>query len=261
MATPTLHRLSLLCRFLSAFSCFAPGFGTTYLSTIIIDDLKSHCTSFRAANQARNDDRPLLSFFHYSRDVTLGSGLMAIDGLRAIVAQTVHGLRDESAILDSVSLFMGVRSSGQMTASHNDILTTISLLAKVRPFFFVIDGVDECSDHENVLTILSSLCQSSECRVLTLSRPDIQLPRQLSRNRPRLYTLNESNNYDDIELYLAQNLHAMEEDGLFGHLPLSDNSIHRAANQSSGMFLWIMLFASYMRKSCVDSSRPASVHR
>ncbi|KAI0432500.1 hypothetical protein F5Y09DRAFT_329571 [Xylaria sp. FL1042] len=227
--------------------CAKPGFGKTYLSTVIINDLRSYCTSAMPVGQDQNDNRPLLSFFHFSRDATLGNGLMAIDGLRAIVAQMIHGLRDEPAILDSVSLFMGLRSSGQMTASYDDVLTTISLLAKVRPFFFVIDGVDECSDHENLLTILSTLCQSSECRLLTLSRPDIQLPRQLSRARPNLCMLNESNNYNDIELYLTQNLHVMEEDGLFGGRPLSENSIHRAANQSSGVFLWTTLFASYMK--------------
>ncbi|TGJ86014.1 hypothetical protein E0Z10_g2741 [Xylaria hypoxylon] len=223
-----------------------PGFGKTYLSTTIIDDLKSY-TSFTTANQDQHNQNPLLSFFHFSRDATLGSGLMAIDGLRAIAAQMIHGVRDEPAILDSVALFMGLHSSGQMTASYDDILTTLSLLAKARPFFFVVDGVDECSDHESLLTILSNLCQSSKCRLLTLSRPDIQLPRQLSRITPRLCALNESNNYNDIELYLTRNLNAMAEDGLFGARPLSENSIHRAANQSSGVFLWTTLFASYMR--------------
>ncbi|KAI1420503.1 hypothetical protein F5Y12DRAFT_772567 [Xylaria sp. FL1777] len=242
--TSAQHPSSLSERVLLLYA--KPGFGKTYLSTTIIDDLKSY-TSLTTANQDQRDQIPLLSFFHFSRDATLGSGLMAVDGLRAIAAQMVHGLRDEPAILDSVGVFMGLQSSGQITASYNDILTTLSLLAKVRPFFFVVDGVDECSDHENLLTILSNLCQSSECRLLTLSRPDIQLPRLLSRIPQRWCQLNESNNYNDIELYLTRNLRAMAEDGLFGAVPLSENSIHRAANQSSGVFLWTTLFASYVR--------------
>ncbi|XXG99675.1 hypothetical protein Hte_006016 [Hypoxylon texense] len=226
-----------------------PGFGKTYLSTIIIDDLESY-VPLSTTEKDQRGNTPLVVFFHFSRDSNLG-GSTAIDAWKAIAAQMIHHYRDEPAILDSAALFIASDSSGQLNASYNDTFAVLSLLARVQPVFFIIDGVDECKDYEIFLTTLTGLCQDSDCWCILLSRPDINLPRSLSHLKPHICSLNEKDNYDDIKLHLSQEISTMVEDGLFGNRPLPDNSIQRAATQSSGVFLWARLLTAFMSNAAL----------
>ncbi|KAI0164594.1 hypothetical protein GGR57DRAFT_497469 [Xylariaceae sp. FL1272] len=219
-----------------------PGFGKTYLSTTVIDDIESYVSGL-AGDEIRS---PLLLFYHFGRDSSRLAESPIGDALKAMAAQTIHQCREDSAMLDVVTLFVGSQSTGQLIASDEDCKGVLSMAAHHRLTYFVIDGLDECKEDESLIITLIDICQTNDHRLLLFSRSDISYPKKLLLRKPEFCFLNESHNRGDIRSYLCQYMEEMVEDGLFGNRSVADHTAYRAAQQSSGIFLWAKLYVSYL---------------
>ncbi|KAF2184456.1 hypothetical protein K469DRAFT_185232 [Zopfia rhizophila CBS 207.26] len=218
-----------------------PGFGKTSLSGQIIDDL-----NVGAAYLNISDEPPTTAFFHFSS--IHPNSKSANDALRALAAQLVHSHRDDRNTLDALALLVR-EASGQERASFDDAVATLRLLLRQHSTFLVIDGIDECSDSELLLTLIPELCRNSDCRVVILSRPDIPIPleyQEWASGASHILYLNDSPNAADIESYITLNLSTMADQGFFG-ISMDRSLIPAIAGRANGMFLWATLLVKYLR--------------
>lgn len=187
-------------------------------------------------------------FFHFNS--ALPNTCSSNDAIRALALQLVHAHRDNSSTLSALGLL--IRStSGQQKASFDDAVSVLGLLVNQHSTFIVIDGLDECSDHESLLSLVLHLCQISDCRVIFLSRPNISIPiqyRQSVQETPNFMYLDESHNISDIESFITSNLESMAEHGLFGsHVNPLTIPASQVGRRADGMFLWATLLINYLR--------------
>lgn len=146
---------------------------------------------------------------------------------------------------------MGSSFSGQAVATDDEVEEAMRMLVQSLSAYFVIDGVDECDDVDHLGTFLFSICATSGCRMLLLSRPDIEIPRSLKRARGlgmiTTVQLSSRLNFPDIHKCIGDSLDLMTEDGFFGSVALPPGTSQRAAEHANGIFLWASLFASYLK--------------
>ncbi|KLU90680.1 hypothetical protein MAPG_10532, partial [Magnaporthiopsis poae ATCC 64411] len=230
-----------------------PGFGKTYLSTVIIDDLcaqPSPALPPTTPQMAPQDPARvrLTAFYHFSSASNFPVGRTTASALRAIVTQMAHMLRGHPVLLDPVSvLHMGGLQSGQLQASSDEAEAALQIMVQTSPTHLVIDGIDECEDPQHLLGVLVNLCFNSDCRILLLGRPDMILPRPFLKSSPVILDLTKEHNTDDIRRYIGVEFDAMIEDGLFGTVALPPDSQNRASQHANGMFLWSSLFIGYLK--------------
>ncbi|KAF2266654.1 hypothetical protein CC78DRAFT_531460 [Lojkania enalia] len=218
-----------------------PGFGKTILSSQIIDDLSTEAEYLNIS-----DEPPAIAFFHFNstRQVCIHSS----DAFRALAVQLVHMHRTNRNTLDALALLMR-QTSGQPKASSDDIVAVLALLLRQHSTFLVIDGVDECSDIEIFLATISELCCTSDCRVILLSRPNLEIPleyQKLASNSPHILSLNDSHNANDIASFISENLNRMADQGYFG-ISMDRSLIPHVASRANGMFLWASLLMKYLQ--------------
>lgn len=219
----------------------SPGFGKTFLSSRVIDDLTSEAEDLNIS-----DEPPTTAFFHFN-----AAHLYCThpnDALRALAAELVHTHRHNHSTLDALSLLMR-KTSSQEKASSDDVLAVLSLLLRQHSTFLVIDGVDECSDVELFLTLIPELCRKSDTRVIFFSRPDIDMPLEYQKwasDSLHIVRLHAQHNAADIETYVTENLNRLADQGYFG-VGMDRSLISHVATRSNGSFLWASLLLKYLQ--------------
>lgn len=139
-------------------------------------------------------------------------------------------------------------ASGQRRASGDDVDAILKVLLRQSPTFLVIDGVDECTDKDILLTKVYDLCQVTDCRILFLSRPNISFPWCFPRkeSESRKFFLNHLHNLKDIESYLLVSFDRMASDDLFGRREIPSKMLQNVSRRANGMFLWAKLLVNYL---------------
>ncbi|OCL01351.1 hypothetical protein AOQ84DRAFT_383830 [Glonium stellatum] len=220
-----------------------PGFGKTFLSGVIIDDL---CSEYDRP-VGPEEIPPTTAFFHFNSMDPL-CGKTTLDALHAIAAQLVHAHRDQRITMDAIALLLGNRPSDQH-ASYDDTVAVLCLLLRQYPTFIVIDGIDECSDAQLLLTTISDIIRGVDCRVVLLSRPDtdyLQEYEDREQSMPYVFSLNKAHNLEDIGLFLGANLNNMATEGLFGSQIIQQSALEELAHRANGLFLWASFFIKYL---------------
>ena len=193
---------------------------------------------------------PTTAFFHFSS--TDPNSASSNEAVRALAVQLVHAHRMAKPTLSALGLLIK-KTSGQQKASFDDAVAVLRLLLKQHSTFIIIDGLDECADYDLFLSLAFEFCQSSDCRIIILSRPTITIPMQYQNNvneLPHVLQLHESHNASDIESFITSNLDWMARQGLFGsniHSLLSVGS--EVSQRANGMFLWATLLMNYLRSA------------
>jgi hypothetical protein len=140
---------------------------------------------------------------------------------------------------------MDEASSGQLVASHNELLELLQLCTESsKNTFLVVDGVDECDDSAAVTKDLLALATHSYVKVIIFSRPNVaalysKIPEQQRLNIGR-------RNCKDIEMYLTTKLGDMMESRL---LPSETDTlvlVKYLMLGANGMFLWARLMLSFL---------------
>ncbi|KAF2737363.1 hypothetical protein EJ04DRAFT_510470 [Polyplosphaeria fusca] len=217
-----------------------PGFGKTFISGQIIEDLGTK------AEDANIDEEPstTTTVFYYFGPSQQDSSA----AFRALADQLVYAHRADRTTMDALALLTR-QTSGQQKASSDDVIAVIALLLRQHPTFIVIDGIDECRDAERFLAPIPDLCRTSDCRFLLISRPDLQIPleyQQWEPKAPHIIHLTNDDILPNIHSFLMETLNRMADQGYFG-INMNRNLIPPIADRANGMFLWASLLTKYLQ--------------
>ena len=204
------------------------------------------------------DGPPATASFHFSR---LSSDCIhPDDGFRAMVCQLLHMHRHDRKTLDSVCLLLR-KTSFREHANADEVLDVLSLLLHQHPTFIVIDGADECSDTETLLSSLAKLCRRSDTRVLLFSRPEMKIPLEYQKwasDAPHILSLTSKNNAAAIHCYVLQNLSRMADQGFFG-ISMDRNLILQVAQSADGEFLWASMLLKFLQSHLLSAEERLSI--
>ncbi|KAK4451278.1 hypothetical protein QBC34DRAFT_378602 [Podospora aff. communis PSN243] len=225
-----------------------PGFGKTYLSTVLIRDLAGKATTA--------DDGPSVAYFHFdSKNKRRGN--LAEEAFRAVAAQLLHSHRRDRMAIDALDLVRTGTGSGHYTSSQADVRLVTDLLLRQRPAFIVVDGVDECVETERFLEEVRSLCIEHDCRFLLLGRPSVAIPHHwvmYGLTDPSV-TLEPPLILADIASFIRYEVAILAARGLFGPDLRSVDDLERfiggdtesLSSASEGLFLWARLLVNFLR--------------
>lgn len=231
----------LLWFFIADSSIAKPGFGKTFISTSVIDDLRAEAEDLNIS-----DDPPSTAYFHFNAAHIYCTH--SNDAFRALAYQLVHAHRHDRPTLDALSLLIR-KASNKEKASSDDVVAVLSLLLRQHSTFLVIDGVDECSDVETFLTLLPEVCRKSDTRAILFSRPSIEIPLEYQKwasDSPHIVSLSEEDNVADIEACVTESLNRMADQGFFG-ISMDRTLIQNVARKSDGTFLWASLLLKLLQ--------------
>lgn len=196
-----------------------------------------------------------------------------VEAFRAILTQTLHTYRDNNEDIDAACLMMYHGSSGQKSATAEEILTLLNwYLRRHQNAILVFDGLDELDDPKEFVRCLRIAVSQfdlsrtetqttssdsfavpkgvpntevSNPAVVIFTRPSVVLPRQFLRQSQSLPLRNDQN-LAAIEAYLLHVLEQLVEDDLL----LPDEDMHslarNVATHADGMFLWARLLEGYL---------------
>ena len=164
----------------------------------------------------------------------------------------VHHHMHDKDIIDTASLLIDISGSVHPRASDDEVLEILSLfLGRIPGIIMVFDGVDECHDITQLLRTIHEISQPSTCKVLLLSRPNIEWPsiygQSWSRIDPDLWS-----NLSDIQIYTMS-----EVDDLLRSVTISgdlaaDEIARTIADRSRSMFLFAKLMLEYLRSPALS---------
>lgn len=208
-----------------------PATGKTVLSGKIIDHLKSL-------------KRDLAFYFFDHRDkpkTTISSFLLSVawqmTRIHSTVSQTVLDIREKDDQL---------QKSNHRTIWRKLFVDGILRAKFVRPQYWVIDALDECINHAELVPLLLKAVESGLIRIFITSRDRFEPQRHEIHSKARVLSedIQVSDTNSDIKLYLEANTNSLpstDEDGRQG-------MIGRILAKSNGCFLWVRLVLQELRQ-------------
>jgi hypothetical protein len=208
-----------------------PGYGKTVLSSLLIEDLEDSSPS----------DGGVL-FYHFA--VERRDYCSPYYALRAVLVQLLHKFRWHKEVIDRISVLMESDSSGQVTASDQDIYAALSLVLEgFQNIILVLDGLDECEDPTAFLQLIKELCASTPTKALILGRPNVELP---MRFQHLLIYLPETSNMEDIKAYLEPQILLLKDRRLIPEEVALAKVVNALTTRAEGIFLWAWLMIQYL---------------
>lgn len=208
-----------------------PATGKTVLSGKIIHHLKSQ-------------KRDLSFYFFDHRDkpkTTISSFLLSIawqmTRIDSTVLQTVLDIREKDDHL---------HKSNHRTIWRKLFVDGILRAKFVRPQYWVIDALDECKNHVELVPLLLKAIETGSIRIFITSRDRFEPQRHEIHSKARVLSedIQVSDTKSDIKLYLEANMNSLpstDEDG-------RQEMIGRILAKSNGCFLWVRLVLQELRQ-------------
>ncbi|KAF4633604.1 hypothetical protein G7Y89_g4512 [Cudoniella acicularis] len=110
--------------------------------------------------------------------------------------------------------------------------------------FLVLDGLDECEDHEVLTSKLLKISEINDFRAILFSRPTISLLAETIQSDCRLSVGRRS--ASAIKLYLQNRLIVLIERRILSKKTKALEILDRLVQRVDGMFLWARLFTTYV---------------
>lgn len=182
-------------------------------------------------------------FYHFASERKDHCG--PYHAFRAILVQLVHKFRSDKDVVDKIAILMDTESSGQLTASNEEVWAALLLFfAQIPHIVLVFDAIDECEDCTTFLELVREVCMSNSVRVLLLSRPNIDVP---TRFQSLSLHLQSSSNIQDIKLFLGSQIVLLQERELIPNEISVRAAVETLALRAEGMFLWAWLMSRYLQ--------------
>ncbi|OJD32227.1 ankyrin repeat protein [Diplodia corticola] len=216
------------------------GFGKTVLCATIVESLKMTAPHTTA-----------LYFFSDREDDTYAI-------LRSWISQIVYQHDDAMQIVAD-----NPRLTSTPTATHSDLEEVFRSIAQSNlSFTFVVDGLDECEDpnqpdiidtnRSRFVGALRALISGTKTRAMIVSRPflDIRSSIHPERTSDRLAIFEIPVSADDVDDDLKAFSRAIVDRRLSNQPKASREGLAvQMAERASGMFLWVKLLESRLRRS------------
>lgn len=208
-----------------------PATGKTILSGKIINHLKSL-------------KRDLVFYFFDHRDklkTSISSLLLSIAWqmarIHATILQTLLDIREKDDHL---------HKSNHRTIWRKLFVDGIFRAEFARPQYWVIDALDECKFHADLVPLLLKAMETGSVRIFITSRDRFESQRHETHPNTRVLSedIQVSDTNSDIKLYLEANMNSLpstDEDG-------RQEMIGRILAKSNGCFLWVRLVLQELRQ-------------
>ena len=120
-----------------------------------------------------------------------------------------------------------------------------------RPYYWVIDALDECKKQDELLPLVSSIDTNFPLRLFITSRPDHELRSRLEslQTPAEIVEILPENTLGDIELYIQDHTKFLDHE----QPQLRQKLVNTILEKSEGCFLWVKLVLKELKQ--VQSSR------
>ena len=218
-----------------------PGAGKTILSSFIIDHYQSR----------QDDSSPNHVFYFFCKNTDADkNNSTAI--IRSLLYQLYRSVLDQGSN-ESLSNGLGqaLEKSGQQRAVNFMTMWQIfsAHVGWTRSAVIVLDGLDECQDPQSLLQGLKSISTTGTVKIITTSRKEAHLEKQLGAGLA-LEITPEDINADIIAFAEAK----VSTSPRLSHPLVRDLVLQRLSNAHGGMFLWVYLMLKEL-KSCLSVSQ------
>ncbi|KAH6714527.1 hypothetical protein BKA61DRAFT_673850 [Leptodontidium sp. MPI-SDFR-AT-0119] len=232
-----------------------PGYGKTVLAANAMTELKDEKES-SSSHSSTTLIPDVLYFFFRSGISTMSSNAAAH---RALLAQILQTHRKDNEIMDKFVFAMEEMSSGQIIASEEELGELLRVYTKCsgRECFIILDGIDECTENDNLIQSLLRLKQDSEVRMLLFSRPNVAALIRTVSNEQQLLIARKTS--ADIEIYLKRKVELLQDEGLLPANANTNQLVGHLLTGADGMFLWARLMVSYLKCPALTRSQRVEV--
>jgi hypothetical protein len=188
-----------------------------------------------------------------------------IDGWRALLAQILDSRKRDESLLDKFLFIKSHLSGGQQISSKQEVLDLLRVCLTAQnseQVFIVLDGVDECSDSDQLIEdLFLYITQQSTAKLLIFSRPNTSLLHEIVPSTQQ-YSIGRSTSAD-IRLFLLMELEKLTYRGRLPKNADLEDFADRLALGADGMFLWARLMINYLdkAKSLTPAGRIKAIHR
>lgn len=140
-------------------------------------------------------------------------------------------------------------------ASENELVeAVVQCLPYLPNLYFVLDGIDECSDCDNLVKKLLSWTDSTHLKVIIFSRPDVASLRRYTPKTGRIQ-LDHTILYSDMTVYVEEVFEEILEEGLLPETADKQMIVRKIVDRAEGMFLWVRLMANYLKSPAMTRSQ------
>ncbi|XXH00175.1 hypothetical protein Hte_006517 [Hypoxylon texense] len=223
------------------------GYGKTILCSIIIDDLGSYAIDGECAATHTGHSVVFYFFDKRHRDANTPT-----DAIRAMLAQLIHLRRFDKITVDAAYIIFKKDKTGQYTASKAEVLAVLEmLLGHLKFTYLVFDGLDECSDPQELLKMLGLIAeQSKTSAILLVGRPSVQLPARFNKSCVRIdLDPNHLQHSNDMAIFMLPQLQELSDEYLFSEELDIDQTVELITTKANGIFLWAKLLLDYLKLS------------
>jgi hypothetical protein len=186
-------------------------------------------------------------FYHF--ELEQKDGCSASQAWKAILCQLVHICRTRKDVIDVLSILHTTDSTGQITASDDEVKQTLALLLSqltdLIGLTLLFDGIDECTEPSEFLLQLHSLCLETSTKALLLGRSNIDIPAAFKRFKT--FDLVQAHNSADIARYLTPRIQSLQSASFISPEPSLGKIVATLVDRSCGMFLWAALMIRYLQ--------------
>ncbi|MCJ1398403.1 hypothetical protein MMC11_001601 [Xylographa trunciseda] len=207
-----------------------PGSGKTILAASTIAEIRP--------------SGPLYYFF-FKQDATAMN--KRISAYRALFAQLIDASREDHELIDQITFAMTRQSGGQTIFSQNELVDLLEIcLERTQNALVILDGIDECVDHDDLVRDLLRIQNSGlNTKFLLLGRPNIAL---LARSVPvaQRLSLTKSTTSKDITILLTRSLERFIDDDLLVVTADIPHLVSHLVKAADGMILWARLMINFL---------------
>lgn len=148
--------------------------------------------------------------------------------------------------------------AGQLQASRLELIDLLKLCCEeLGNVYLIIDGIDECSDSQDLLKLLRSIDSCSSAKMILVSRPNMSNMRRALAISQRV-TMDKHAVSDDIRAYFSHCIDSLIDSD---DLPAADPStlVDHLARGADGMFLWATLMIKHLHSVVLTPEKRLSI--
>ncbi|KAK8106842.1 uncharacterized protein PG998_008855 [Apiospora kogelbergensis] len=216
-----------------------PGCGKTMMASSVFDELFEEKKS--------QDPNPMVCYFFFKHTDPRSSNIEA--AYRSALTQIIHRYREDSDVLDKFLFIQSDSgsSSGQNYATSKQLFDLMCLSAQTLGHInFVVDGIDEANDPNDVSDRLKVLVTTAPVRLICFSRSNISRLQYLVPAQQRIIFSRDLTNRD-IRLFLDWEISDMVEEDMLPTSSDIQSLVESLLKGADGMFLWAKLMVRYLR--------------
>ena len=233
-----------------------PGYDKTILCSRIVEDLHHRIAANFSTGKGLKTSTVV--YFYFSKlQCTSNTGMAAF---RAILAQILQVYHSNAAFVDAAAI-LHEGGLGQTHASEREVRDILHLfLALMGPSYLIFDGLDECTDEDEFAQLVLDTIDTSDSKVLILSRPSLYLPSLRHACCP-VYHIGLENKRNQPAIEHNRITELVKYGTIQDDFDLND-TVSQLSSRANSIFLWAVLMCNYLSLPyLITAERLDAIHR